>query len=215
MIWVDYREKPSGVIEELTRLGVPHDIRELKVGDYVVDGRTFVERKTSADFVNSLTAGRLFPQVACLKKWGDRQLVILEGAPLRMIRGARPEVIRGTLVSLAVSWRLPVLFTESPEETAQILAAIQRQSARLGRPVLEKAFIGRKPTTPALRKRKILESLPQIGPALAGKLLGNFGSLEKIFQASKEDLSAVPGIGKARAEKIKDVLKENKGRYSI
>jgi len=213
MIWVDYREKPSGVIEELERLEVPHEIRALQAGDYVVDGRVFIERKTSADFVNTLGAGRLFPQVAYLKKWGDRQILLIEGPPLHDVPFARTEVIRGTLVSLAVSWRLPTLFTASPAETALILAIIQKHAARSSRPVSERAFTGRKPTTVPAQKRKILESLPQIGPALAEKLLSGFGSLEKIFQASADDLSAVPGIGKVRAERIKNALKETKGRY--
>lgn len=213
MIWVDYREKPSGVVEELARLGVSHEIRELKAGDYVVNGRIFIERKTSADFVSTLATGRLFPQIAYLKKWGDRQILLIEGPPLRDVPYTRAEVVKGTLISLAVSWRLPMLFTEGPGETAMTLAIIQRHAGRSSRPVPEKSFTGRKATTSLARKRQVLESLPQIGPALAGKLLSNFASLGEIFQASAEDLSAVPGIGQIRAERIRDVLKESKGRY--
>jgi len=44
-------------------------------------------------------------------------------------------------------------------------------------------------------------------------LLRNFGSLEKIFNASEKDLVKVKGIGKGKASKIRDILKEEKAQY--
>ena len=49
MIWVDYRERNSGVIEALEKSDIEYEIRNLNVGDYIIDNRVVVERKTSQD----------------------------------------------------------------------------------------------------------------------------------------------------------------------
>lgn len=47
-----------------------------------------------------------------------------------------------------------------------------------------------------------LNSLADIGPVHAGRLVSAFGSAEKIFQAARTELKGVEGIGKCRAESI-------------
>jgi excinuclease ABC subunit C len=49
----------------------------------------------------------------------------------------------------------------------------------------------------------VLDSLPGIGPARRKSLLKHFGSVDKIRDASIEELTAVPGISPAVAESIK------------
>jgi excinuclease ABC subunit C len=49
----------------------------------------------------------------------------------------------------------------------------------------------------------VLDSLPGIGPARRKSLLKHFGSVDKIREASIEELTAVPGINPAVAESIK------------
>jgi len=51
-----------------------------------------------------------------------------------------------------------------------------------------------------------LDSIPGIGPAKRKSLLKHFGSVDKIRDASLEELSAVPGINAALAETIKASL---------
>jgi len=43
--------------------------------------------------------------------------------------------------------------------------------------------------------------MPMIGPHLANELLNNFGSLNKIFDASVDELKDVPGIGKRKPKR--------------
>jgi ERCC4-type nuclease len=62
----------------------------LPTGDYLIDDRVLVERKTHADFVASLIDGRLFPQVACLARSEYRSLMLLEGS----VRPNGPDVSR-------------------------------------------------------------------------------------------------------------------------
>jgi DNA processing protein len=47
-----------------------------------------------------------------------------------------------------------------------------------------------------------LDSIPDIGPVVARKLLSAFGTPENIFQMSIDELIQVEGIGKSRASKI-------------
>ena len=49
----------------------------------------------------------------------------------------------------------------------------------------------------------ILDSIPSIGPARRKALLKHFGSVDKIRQASIEELAATPGMNLAAAESVK------------
>jgi len=62
-VQVDYREKGSAVMKELMELGVQLELKQLKVGDYVLSPQCGIEFKTSEDFVDSLIDGRLLQQV--------------------------------------------------------------------------------------------------------------------------------------------------------
>ena len=213
MIWVDYRERGAGVIQALKRIGSQYEVKALTVGDYVVDGRIFIERKTSQDFIVSLKSGRLFKQIKELKNQGQRQLLIIEGLSLTLIGGASARAINGALVSIAVSWGLPILYSECPGETAAILDRIQKQIINRPDRAPLRSYWKKKSRRDPVRKKKILESMPMIGPHLANELLSNFGSLEKIFNASEKELVKVKGIGKGKASKIRDILKEEKAQY--
>ena len=213
MIWADHRELGSGVIEALRRRGSEHEVGTLPVADYVVDRRVFIERKTTPDFLGSLKTGRLFRQVAALARGGQKRALIVEGLPVVFSGDVNPDAVRGALVSLAVAWQTPVLYSESPEETAWLLETIHKQLERSGLRVPLKSWPGKKPDDPGARKRLILESLPRIGPVLAGQLLKKFDSLEKIFAASDKDLRSLKGIGKKRSEEIREIIREAKAVY--
>jgi len=67
-IIADYREQRSGMIEQLEGSGVHVNIKTLAHGDYVLSDDIIIERKTGHDLVVSIVDGRLFSQVADLKK---------------------------------------------------------------------------------------------------------------------------------------------------
>ncbi|WP_291327679.1 excinuclease ABC subunit UvrC [Desulfovibrio sp. UCD-KL4C] len=62
------------------------------------------------------------------------------------------------------------------------------------------------------RKKKVLQSevlsLPGIGPKTARLLWDEYGSVQKMREATAEELSKVQGIGKVRAKQIYDSFKE-------
>lgn len=64
-IEVDYREKPSGIIDILrSRNGIRVEEKRLSVGDYRINDHITVERKTTRNFIISIIDGRLFSQAA-------------------------------------------------------------------------------------------------------------------------------------------------------
>ena len=213
MLWIDYRERGSGVIEALKSRMIDFEIRSLSVGDYIVDETIFIERKTSRDFIVSLKTGRLFKQISELKKNGKRQLLIIEGIPLSLTSGASHRAIMGALISITVSWQLPVIFSECPMETAAILSRIQKQIIKRIQKIPRKKYLKKKADKKILQKRQILESLPMIGPVLAEELIAHFGSLEAIFNATEKKLREIRGIGKEKSKNIKNLLKEQKTQY--
>ena len=79
-IVADDRERPSGVVAELEKAGkVIVKIEHLSVGDYCVDGAVLIERKTAADFAQSLMDGRLFSQAGRMSSSPFRPAYLIEG----------------------------------------------------------------------------------------------------------------------------------------
>ncbi|MEC4726815.1 hypothetical protein HWQ46_14770 [Shewanella sp. D64] len=98
---------------------------------------------------------------------------------------------------------MPILRSLSQAESAKILyfCATQLNSKETG--VISN---GRKPKRQKNRQLFILQSLPQIGPKLAKRLLTHFDSLESIFTAPEEELIKVEGIGREKAQQIREIL---------
>lgn len=178
-------------------------IRHLAVGDYWIDRGIVVERKSYADFALSLADGRLFPQAAKLARCPHRPVVLLEGPrPLQMPQ-IHQHALKGALTSLVVMWRLPVLFARDPEESLTIfrLLANQLRSSHGGLKRYD-----RKPMRLASRKLYVLQGLPGVGPALAHRLLLEFGSIERVMTADEDELMRVRGVGRQKAARIRNLV---------
>jgi Fanconi anemia group M protein len=176
----------------------------LAVGDYFIDGRVIVERKTYVDFATSLVDGRLFPQAAALARSPHRPVVLLEGPkPLRM-PDVHPHALKGAIVSLAVMWRLPVLHARDPEDSLRILRFLAQQVGNSEQRILRR--YDRKPKRVASRRLYMLQGLSGVGPALAQRLLMKFGSVERVVTADEESLTQVRGIGLKKAARIRELV---------
>ena len=215
MIWVDHREINSGVTEALKNNGLDILIKSLPAGDYAIDNRVFVERKTTKDFIRSICDGRLFTQVAKLKNFGEKQILIIEGLHPELSSGINRKTIEGAIVSLASSWQLPLLYCDCPRHTASVIGLIHTQITKSVRISKEKTYWRKKSGSRELQKKKVLESFPLIGKQLSGELLKKFGTLDRVFDASIDELQDVSGIGKKKAERIKWMLRERKQAYDI
>src|SRR5262245_17110663 len=63
-----------------------------------------------------------------------------------------------------------------------------------------------KPKRVASRKLYVLQGLPGVGPALANRLLLQFGSVEGVVTADETMLTQVRGIGPQKARRIRRLV---------
>ncbi len=59
-------------------------------------------------------------------------------------------------------------------------------------------------------KESVLDEFPGLGPKRKADLLRRFGSIQRLRQATVEELAAVPGIGPKTAKKLHDFLDQGK-----
>lgn len=206
IVEVDHRERDVGIIEILrAKEGVVVEEKCLSIGDYLINKHIAVERKTTKDFVMSIIDGRLFSQASRLKRYAEIQFMVVEGMGL-FHTGCEidPQAIKGAIVSLSVSWQIPLIFSKTPRGTAEILAMAGIHNARYCNDILKR--MGRKPKRMQKRKLYLLQGLPGIGPSTAKRMLEYFGSVEKVFTADELELICVEGIGKKKAAKIREII---------
>lgn len=211
---VDDRERNADLLAAFSKIdGVQFSSCRLSAGDFVVDQAVVIERKTAADFATSLTDGRLFSQASRLLRTPFRPAFIIEGtadqwAALKVKRHA----LQGALISLMLVFDIPVLRSHGPEETARLICytAQQLSRARMGGSVPVRRNKARRLST---RQRRILQSLPGVGPDRAKRLLAHFGSVRACFSADSEELAAIPGIGPVTAQSIVESVQESQAQY--
>jgi DNA excision repair protein ERCC-4 len=203
-IRVDFREKASGIIDLLQKEEVLLEIGKIPHGDYIINEAITVERKTARDFLISIIDGRLFNQLSNLKKHCIHPLLLIEGNPFETDLLFDPLAIKGALVSTQAIWYIPIVSSESIQDTKNIFLMMGRQvESCLGVVPLRGGY---RPKRLKSRQLYILQGLPQVGPTMAKRLLNHFGSVSKMMLASIEELRRVEGIGKDSAKKIREVL---------
>jgi len=202
----DDREQAGGVVEALQHLaGVALEVRRLTCGDYRVEDRLVVERKTLADFARSVVDARLFRQTVAMVRSARRGILIIEadGSDLAAT-GLSRESMQGALITVGVFYGLAVLRSSGPGETAQLLLYLGRQALKYAHGGLSRP--GYRPKGRRARQLFILQGLPGVGPGRAAGLLDRFGSVQEVAAASAEELDSVPGIGEGIAARIRWAL---------
>ncbi|NHN64712.1 DEAD/DEAH box helicase [Haloarcula sp. JP-Z28] len=207
-IVADQRELDSNIARDLsTRDGIETRLETLAVGDYVLSDRVVVERKTVADFMDTLTGGdrSMFEQVGDATRNYGRPVVIIEGEDLFGARNVHHKAIQGALASLAVDFGASVLRTSDEDETADLLEVIAgREQETADREV---SVHGEKQSkTLPEQQEYVVAAIAEVGPVTARTLLESFGSVEAVMTADKDDLLEVSGIGDVTADRIREVI---------
>lgn len=201
---VDSRESRCEVPIWLRKLGYATESAELAVGDYHAPGLVIIERKAAGDFVSSLLDSRLFGQAELLAAHDDRAVMIIEGTLDRVRSDIQPEALAGALSALSMYYRLSVLPTTGPEQTARVIGRLMlHRSTGLGYEINLRTA---KPKVDGAVSQYLVEGLPGIGPAMARKLLAHFGSAAAVFGASSAQLQAVKGVGAKMADALQRAL---------
>jgi len=207
-ITVDDRERASGLFELLEDY-FEIEVSRLSCGDYLINNRITVERKSDRDFLVSIIDLRLFRQVANLKNNCANSILLLEGNPFQTDLKFDPQAIKGALLSIQAIWQVPVVFSRSKEDSRDILVMIGRQY-ETDMDVMPLRG-GHRPKRLKSKQLYVLQGLPEVGPTLAKRLLQHFRSVGRVLTATVDELIAVQGVGKARAEKIRDILDRTMG----
>lgn len=201
-IMIDRRE--SVVYQEIfAELGASVDIKTLTTGDFILSDRVAAERKTRADFENSILDSRLFEQASRLKDTYQRSIMVIEGNSdsARISRSA----LLGAYSSLIVEFGISLFFTKNPRSTCELLYSIARYEQISKKRAIQ---LKSKPKFTSLSQAQevLVCSIPNMGPKKACLLLEHFGSPIRLFSADESELLKVPGIGKKQIDFLKSVL---------
>ncbi|MFH1663585.1 MAG: DEAD/DEAH box helicase [archaeon] len=209
LIFVDSREHASNAVRELSKLeNVSVKVKQLEIGDYVLSDDVIVERKTVEDFLASMLDGRLFSQLVDLSANCKKPLMIVEGKKqdLFTLRHIHENAIKGALSSILLDYQVPILFTDSVEETVSFLYLIAKRE-QLGKAKEIRLRVGgRKGLSVPELQQFVVESLPLIGPTLAKNLLRKFKSIKKLFNASEKQLMKTEKVGEKKAKEIRKLI---------
>ena len=207
-IVADQRELDSTIARDLsTRDGIETRLETLAVGDYVLSDRVSVERKTVADFLDTLTGGdrSMFEQVGDAARNYARPVVIIEGGDLYGARNVHHKAIQGALASLAVDFGASILRTSDETETADLLETIARREQENADREVDVHGEKQSRTLPE-QQEYVVSSVAEVGPVTARTLLDHFGSVESVMSADEDDLMEVDGVGEVTAARIREVV---------
>ena len=180
VIYADSREGSSRVLRELEHLNVDIKVKSLAVADYQLSEDVAIERKTNSDFVSSIMDKRLHKQAKELVDNFKKPLMIIEGTELYS-GYIHPNAIRGAIASIAVDFGIPIIPTRSPEDTAAMINRIAIREQTNDKSEIQ-IRTEKKPLTTWEQQIYIIESLPNVGPVTARKLLEEFTSVKGSYK---------------------------------
>jgi len=201
---VDHREHWT-MIGYLNELGFEVVHLDTGQGD-VASRRVSIERKED-DLIPSLFDDRRLRQLSAMREEAEFSYLIVTKtyedvkADLQQ-REVSSKILTSFIASLcAVGY--PPIFIGDRHDASQIMhsivSKIEDDHHRL--------YVPRpKGNKPSAYRDAMVEALPKVGVKTRRKLVAEFGSIAELCKASKEDLEAIEGIGKATAEQIFDCL---------
>lgn len=220
---VDHRERRSELAVRLAAAPAwSVDFVQLDIGDYLIDDRILIERKSLADLVASIKDGRLFRQslrlAAVIGPSSGRGVarncaLLIEGSAADL-RGSKMSgaSLRAALATVSLFLGVPVLRSTNAAESAQLLESIANQNAKIASGGLPR--MGVRPKGKRSLQLHLLQGLPGIGPGRAARLLDHFGSVRAVMAADAVELRTVKGIGSTSARKIVWSVAEEPASYT-
>ena len=174
------------------------------VDRFVISKRLAIDCRTGHSFLSGIMDKTLFTGAIYLREHFEIPLLIVEGQVDYQYRGFDPRAVRGALSSMILEYGINVLCTTDPADTVQLLALFIRQE-QVGIPEISLVPKRTAISLPDMQRR-IVEMLPGCGRVMARALLQHFGSIERILDATEEELRGVTGIGRKKAGLIHHVL---------
>lgn len=206
IVYADSREGNSKVLRALDSIKVQVRIKAMTVADYQVSDDVAIERKTAKDFVDSIVNKRLYKQAKAMREEFKKPVMIIEGDDFYS-GFISPNAVRGAIASIAIDFGISIIPTRNWEDTAAMIKTIARREQKDNKVEIQ-VRTERKPVNIWEQQQFIIESLPNIGPVSARKLLKEFGNVKNIVNASLSDLQNVDGIGEKTAKNIRNVIEK-------
>ena len=183
IILIDNREKDSRIPDLLKNKEFLFYFENLEIGDYIIKD-IIIERKTSKDFIASIFDGRIFQQANKITSFTNKAILLIEDLlqnELEYVKNKKS--IYGTLLVLALSYNLKIVYSNDTKESANILEIIYKHV-------------------------NIVASIPFIGEKYAERLLKNFKTVKNIINASPQKLYLKAKIPYKTSIKIWKILNE-------
>lgn len=214
MIYVDSNENSkSNIPGKLRQLGVPVEVKNLKVGDYWI-GDCMIERKTIDDFFSSIFSGdrRYYRQVYNLSINTKKPMVYVVGTyprnvPVRKVGNKTISIdvesaLRKHKIITYYSFRVPVFQVPSEDDFIKELIEIHYKSGKT--PLPRPLDIVRKPETIEDIRTNIYGSIPGMGRITANYLAKHY-PLHTVFNMTLKELSEIR-IGDKKLGKKANIL---------
>ncbi|MEM2753400.1 MAG: ERCC4 domain-containing protein [Nitrososphaerota archaeon] len=187
--------KSKRILEMLTNvLGQQVGIKNLEVGDYLLDGSegmAVIERKTVTDLLSSLKPdesgrGRIWSQLDRFAEMNSfEKILIIEGwlgAIRKMTEWNEASVYRA-LESIQKGYEVVVIHTPDWKGTGAYVIAKYKSLSEKPEPRDIRLRVSSVSMTPEQQALYIVEGLPRVGPSLAKALLKAYGSVKNVFDS--------------------------------
>lgn len=181
-----------------------YKIDHLLVGDIIVNDQVCFEHKKVPDFISSIYDGRLFKQIEQMKSNYQYSYIVVSGSITDII--STPKTNYNSLMAAIASCYVrgcPIIFCDNYEGVCSIIKILSK-----------KLLDGKNRTIPIIEipidhdQLRLLCSIRGISETKGQALLDRFGSPMNVFNASKDALMEVRGIGDKIADHIREVLGE-------
>lgn len=204
VIKVSKRGMAHGLAEALGKAGFIPTQEDLECADVAISDRVAVTIRTVQEFIAEMSDGSILSQLGKMKHQYLHPILIVQGPPEGKGVQAGNAAVYDALGSLLSEFRMSILSTLSAEETVEVLSSLRRQEEARG--AARRA--GQATLDTASRQLFLVQGLPNVSATLAQRLLGRFGSVKAIAEATPEQLMEVEGVGRVIAEGIHTVMQK-------
>jgi ERCC4-type nuclease len=213
MLSADNRE--TRVIKELQLLDVPFSIKTMEVGDFEIENRLIIERKTISDLASSIKDGRYDDQKLRLLSQPLKVVYIFEGqlnfTDSEDVQGVSHNALVSVLLLSQLRDNIAVIKTRDLKETALAVRDLMDRSDRW-----QECKVFRTPLVKSKRSsnfndqdvfRSMLSQVPGLGPTKASIVAEMYPNMSMITLDIDLESNLASKIGKKTAKTLVRCLK--------
>lgn len=205
-IQVHTRQKGK-IVQKLEAIeGVATEIVEPEIGDFIIDARTAVIKKSATDFILNVVDKSLADQVGKWKITYERPILLLEGDIFNPRFHQKAFDVHWALSYLTILQAVPVLVSPDVDSSAMLIYCLAAHSQEAVAHNIQRS------TPPKIKReaqKHLLQGLPGVDEETAEGLLKHFGSARQVLAAEHEALC--DALDTQRAERITKILDHGAG----